>query len=172
MVAPGDSPEGKGDCAPFLNESPSLNNVPAEMGAWFKSVRELLLAGHIVELAPRGYSMWPTLSPDTDTIYLKQAKHYRPSDIVLASSTRPRGIFLHRIVSMRPDGAILMGDSNLYQTEICTSDEIIGKVVGITRHGREVSASPIHRLLTLIHRLPRPLRRVAIRIMNLRKKGI
>ncbi len=172
MFAPGDLPDGNGDCAPFPNETTPNDKVPAEMGAWFESVRELLLAGHIVELTPRGYSMWPTLSPDTDTIYLKQAKHYRPSDIVLASSTRPRGIFLHRIVSMDTDGAILMGDSNLYQTEICTSGEIIGKVVGITRRGREVSTSLIHRLLTLIHRLPRPLRRVAVRIMNLRKKGI
>lgn len=39
MFAPGDLPDGNGDCAPFPNETTPNDKVPAEMGAWFESVR-------------------------------------------------------------------------------------------------------------------------------------
>lgn len=143
-----------------------------EAMAWFGNVRGLLSAGGSVEFAPRGYSMWPTIRPGKDTVCLRAVADYRVSDIVLAACDNPPLLVLHRIVRLLPDGAVLRGDSNLYQTETCTFDGIAGRVTAISRDSRDVSSSVSTRLLAMLQRFPALVRRPAVRILNLWKNGI
>lgn len=133
---------------------------------WFTSVREHLSAGQIVAFTPKGYSMWPAIRPDKDTVYIRSCDVYRKYDIVLALSSSPYGVVLHRIVDILPGRLILMGDANLYQTEMCPLSSVAGKVVGISRNGHDITHSTSQRLLSSLHRLPFPLRRICVRILK------
>ena len=146
----------------------------ADTGAlpWFATVREVLAAGSLVEFTPKGYSMWPTLRPETDEVLIAPAEVYHTYDIVLAQCDSPHGIVLHRIVSINADRVVLMGDSNLYQTETCALNAIAGRVVLIRRNGRDVTNSSSTRCLTAIQRLPRCLRRLVVRLINLKRNGL
>ncbi len=134
---------------------------------WFEAVNLRLSEGGIVKFSPKGFSMWPALRPDKDTVYISRTSEYSRSDIVLAFCEHPRGVFLHRISQVLPDGVILMGDTNLYQTERCRYADVIGKIVGIERDGYEVSGSVMSRLAALMQRMPAPMRRLYVRCLNM-----
>lgn len=137
------------------------------MSEWFVHVKNLLDAGGIVEFAPHGHSMWPTIRPGCDVVRLVKSYCRKRGDIVLAISDNPRGVYLHRLVDIRDGLFILMGDSNLYQQEVCTESQVIGKVVAISRDGRDVTHSAIDRVYRSLLRIPMPARRFIIRIINL-----
>lgn len=139
--------------------------------SWFGNVRRALSSGSLVEFSPKGYSMWPTLRPERDTVTIGRAAAYRPGDIVLALCDSPYGVILHRIARTEGNRIILMGDSNLFQTETCSHDTIAGKVLAIRRDGRDVSRSPLTRLSGAIQRLPAGLRRLAVRILSKSRHG-
>lgn len=151
---------------------PASAHAETDALQWFGRVKEILAGGGTVEFSPTGYSMWPALRPGTDMVRLSAAPRYRTGDMVLAQCAPPHGVVLHRIAAMRPDGLVtLAGDSNLYRTETCRTADIIGRVTAILRGGRDVSAAPQARLLAMIQRLPGPLRRTAVRIINLRRNA-
>lgn len=139
----------------------------SDLTEWVSAVRRHLAAGETVEFSPKGESMLPTLRPATDTVYVRACADYAPMDIVLAVADKPPGVVLHRLMAVRGDRYILMGDANLYRTEECPRAGILGKVVGIRRRGRDVTAAPVTRLLRSLHRLgngaPR-LRRLLVRL--------
>lgn len=139
--------------------------------SWFGNVRRALSSGSLVEFSPKGYSMWPALRPERDTVTLGRAAAYRPGDIVLALCDSPYGVILHRIARIEGSRIILMGDSNLFQTETCAPDTIAGKVLAIRRDGRDISRSALTRLSGAIQRLPAGLRRLAVRILNKSRHG-
>lgn len=147
-------------------------NTSSAAMRWFEEVRGRAACGGAVEFSPQGFSMWPALRPGVDTVRVRRADAYRVSDIVLASCSEPRGIFLHRVAGVRPDGLVLMGDSNLYQTEFCRYEDIAGKVVGLRRGGRELSGSFSWRVLAAVQRLPGCFRRLCVRLctMSIRKR--
>lgn len=148
------------------------NGEAAKAAEWFGRVREILAAGSSAEFEPKGYSMWPALRPGSDTVRLSPAPAYRRGDIVLALCDGACGVVLHRIAAVGDGRATLMGDSNLYQTEMCRTADILGRVTAVIRRGRDVSASPAMRLQALIQRLPAPLRRTVVRIINIRMNAI
>lgn len=134
---------------------------------WFEAVNLRLSEGGIVKFSPKGFSMWPALRPDIDTVYISRATEYDRSDIVLAFCKHPRGVFLHRISQVQPDGVILMGDTNLYQTEKCLYADVIGKIVSIERDGHDVSGSMTSRMAAFMQRMPAPMRRLYVRCLNI-----
>lgn len=139
--------------------------------SWFENVRHALSSGSLVEFSPKGYSMWPTLQPERDKVTIGRASAYSPGDIVLALCDSPYGVILHRIARIEGSRIILMGDSNLFQTETCSNDTIAGKVLAIRRDGRDISRSARTRLSGAIHRLPGVLRHLAVRILNKSRHG-
>lgn len=139
--------------------------------AWFGKVLEIVSEeGVLVEFIPQGYSMWPALRPGRDTVLLKRAAAYRRGDIVLARCDAPHDVVLHRIVSVEDGRAVLMGDSNLFQTETCLLGAIAGKVTAISRDGRDITRSASTRLLGAVQRLPATLRRAVVRTLNTVRK--
>lgn len=151
----------------IIGSGATVANDTTEALVWFEKVRQHLQDGEAVEFSPKGYSMWPALRPATDTVRLRAATAYRRSDLVVARCGEPCGVFLHRIVEVHPDGVVLMGDSNLYQTERCGFADIAGKVTAVRRDGRDVTGSFSFGLLSRIQRLPSPLRRIFVRVVNL-----
>lgn len=143
------------------------NNNSSTALAWLEEVRGHLSEGHVVEFSPKGHSMWPTLRPDCDTVSLEATGEYRLNDLVLALCDEPRGVFLHRIIRVRPDEVLLAGDSNLCQTERCRHENIVGKITAIRRNGRDVSASFTNRILTFLQNLPPLPRRMFVRTVRL-----
>lgn len=140
-----------------------------ELTEWAAAVRRRLAAGETVEFSPKGESMSPTLRPATDTVHIRACADYAPGDILLVEAETPPGVFLHRLMAVRDCRYILMGDANLYQTEECRRAGILGKVVGIRRRSRDMTAAPSTRLLRSLHRLhtraPR-LRRLLVRLLT------
>lgn len=139
---------------------------------WFQQVRSILESGSTVEFAPLGYSMWPTIRPKRDVVRVAKADVYGKSDIVLAISDNPEGVFLHRIVGIGEDKYILMGDSNLFQQEVCSHSQVIGRAVEIGRDGRNVIDSATNRMLRGIYILPPAVRRCFVRMVNLLNREI
>lgn len=141
-------------------------NSHADLSEWVKDVQRHLADGETVSFSPVGFSMWPALRPLKDTVCIESRSVYSRMDIVLAVSENPKGIFLHRIIRIESGKYILMGDSNIYQSEVCSRQGILGKVVSIRRGDKDVTASVVNKLLRLIHRSSPGLRRLLVRILN------
>lgn len=141
-------------------------NTHTDLSEWVKNVRRHLIAGETVSFSPLGFSMWPALKPKKDTVYIESQSVYSRMDIVLAECENPKGVFLHRIIRIESGKYILMGDSNIFQTEVCTRQGILGKVVCIRRGNRDVTDSVVNKLLCVIHNLSPGLRRLMVRILN------
>lgn len=141
-----------------------------DLSQWVSDVRRHLIAGERVSFTPSGFSMWPALRPEKDTVYIESQSFYSKMDIVLAVSENPGGVFLHRIIRIESGKYILMGDSNIYQSEQCSLQGILGKVVCIRRGDKDVTTSIVNRLLCVVHSLPPGLRRLSVRVLNLTKK--
>lgn len=158
--------------SPYRVHTMSGGNNNQASPDWFKSVANLTAQGVTVEFVAQGYSMWPAIRPGRDVVSVRAAVGYHKSDIVLAHCSSPAGIFLHRVKEVLPEGYLLMGDSNLYQTEKAGTGMIAGKVVGIARDGREYINTKGYRILTAIQELPAALRRLVVRIINITGRRI
>lgn len=150
-----------------FSEGKKLNT---DMTEWVRTVKEILALGRTVSFSPVGLSMWPALRPGKDTVYIESRSDYSRMDIVLAVSENPKGIFLHRIIRIESGKYILMGDSNIFQTEVCSRQEILGKVVSIKRGDKDVTDSIANKLILVIHRSNPGFRRLLVRILNLFRK--
>lgn len=153
----------------LLTSPAATRDADTGVGEWYDRVRKLLDSGRTVEFSPKGYSMWPTLVPGRDVVRLVRCPSPQIGDIVLAR--RGDNAVLHRIIEIRDGEYILRGDSNLYQTETCPATDIAGRVECVMRGGRDISDSLRIRILAAIQRMPVPVRRLAVRIINLRKNG-
>lgn len=89
----------------------------------------LLKRGHLVEFAPRGESMRPFIEGGRDKVILKTCKVPHVGAIVLAKVNNT--FVLHRIYKIQENQIFLHGDGNLCGIEICSPEDIIGRVVRI-----------------------------------------
>ena len=103
--------------------------------------------------------MFTFLRDGRDRVTLRKTDGVEVGDIVLARLDNGTHV-LHRIYKKRGEDIALMGDGNLYATEICKKVQIAGKVMTIMRSGREVSCrSLIERSLYVLWRGLLPVRR-------------
>lgn len=98
-------------------------------------VEQLLKEGIEVTLKVKGNSMLPFIEGERDSVVLTKTNNPQKGDVVLARLDNGSYV-LHRIVAIRSDEFILMGDGNLRGTECCCKSHISGKVVKIYRDGR------------------------------------
>ena len=92
----------------------------------------LLKEGHMVEFMPRGISMRPFIEGGRDRVILKTCTEPRVGMIVLVRLDNK--FVLHRIYKIRGEQIILQGDGNLTGQEVCTAQDIIGRVVLLKNH--------------------------------------
>ncbi len=111
-------------------------------------------------MTPKGSSMHPFIRGDVDSVALKKKDTVAPGDIVLAKIGDR--FIMHRVMSVKEDRVILMGDGNVRGTEQCTTGDIRGTVVSVIKpSGRRKAPGrgriwkalmPVRRYLLAIYR--------------------
>lgn len=122
----------------------------------------LMNEGRDVMLTPLGSSMLPFIRGGKDSIRLRKMPDVAVGDIVLARL--PGRYVLHRVIERNDRKLTLMGDGNIAGTEACSTEDVMGSVVGIVRNGKERPAGkgrlwhflkPVRRyILAIYRRLP------------------
>lgn len=101
-------------------------------------VSRLVSEGESVVLMTKGYSMLPFIVGGKDSVRLEKVDELFPGQILLAEVT-PGHYVLHRLISVKEDEAVLMGDGNLKGCEVCTRSQVKAVAVSILKaNGREV----------------------------------
>jgi Peptidase S24-like len=102
------------------------------------TLRDLLASGHRARFRAMGDSMYPAIrNGDAVEIAPCELSDIRRGDIVLASIAR--GLTLHRVVRISPEGVVMRGDNAWRADPPFGSEELLGRVVNceeITRDSR------------------------------------
>ena len=87
----------------------------------------------------RGVSMWPLLREGRDmfTLRRKTEARCRAGDVVLYR--RGRDYVLHRVVEVRANDYVILGDNCIQREYGITDADILGVMTGFIRGGREYS---------------------------------
>ena len=95
----------------------------------------LMQEGRDVTFTPLGSSMLPFIRGGKDAVRLRKMDDVNVGDMLLV---RLDGRYvLHRCIRKEGKRLTLMGDGNLVGTESCTTDDVLGTVVGIVKNGKE-----------------------------------
>ena len=85
-----------------------------------------------------GYSMLPLIRPIGDLIVIKKStKPLKKYDIPLYKRDNGQYV-LHRIVKVKKDGYVLVGDNCVYSEYGVTQEQIIGVLHSVIRDGKEI----------------------------------
>lgn len=104
-------------------------------------LERLLAEGKVIQIKPEGYSMYPLLVPGRDKVLIEQisTERLRRGDVVLYR--RKSGILvLHRIWKHDSKGFYMVGDNQTRIEGPLKPQQIKGKMTGIIRNGRQISA--------------------------------
>ena len=98
------------------------------MSLFDATLRDVLASGYRARFMAMGDSMHPTIrSGDAVEIAPCDVSDLRRGDIVLASLAR--GLTLHRVVRISPQGIVMRGDNALREDPPFSPAELLGRVV-------------------------------------------
>lgn len=125
----------------------------------FAEVASAIREGKSVVIKPKGCSMLPFIRGECDEVVLVRPDDIELYDAVLAQ-LRTGVYVLHRVMEIREDSLVLMGDGNLQGKEQCRKEDVVAKVAEVIRDGHRHDC-----------RAPRYCRRVRmwIRLMPVRR---
>lgn len=126
-----------------------------------EGIRELISEGRSVQIRVRGYSMNPFLMHMRDSITLSPWKEedIRKGTVALVKDIRGEYL-IHRIIAVRDDHIILLGDGNIRIYEKAYKENIIAVATGFTRNGKDVSTNSFRwKAYSFLWNLLRPVRR-------------
>ena len=152
-----------------MNGNRQHTESPAKASLTFGEIVDALRERETVKLRPAGHSMWPGIQPECDELLLGRVRagELKPGDIVLAPVLEPHSVFLHRLVAIEGDIAVMMGDSNVNQRERCPLALVAAKVVGIERDGKTVNLDSFtRRILRKVYLWPKLPRRIVVSAMK------
>ncbi len=121
----------------------------------------------------RGTSMLPLIKQDRDmfTVKKKSTERCRKYDVVLYRRP-PESYVLHRIVEVRPDSYVLLGDNCLNKEYGISGKDIIGVMTKYIRNGKEHSTSEIgYKIYSRYAVLTFPIRR-AVKLIKAKVKRL
>ena len=122
---------------------------------------EFLASGMEVLLPVKGSSMLPFIHPGKDLVLLRKEKEVLEGDVVLAL-TLAGNYVIHRVIKIEEDGSLtLKGDGNLYGTENCAPDAVLGTVIEVKKASGKVH---FPRSVKNWQKLPVLLRRILLAI--------
>ncbi len=131
-----------------------------------EDVNSLLSEGKRVKIHAKGRSMNPFIQ-EVDIIVLAPPEKIVNGDIVLARIENKRYV-LHRIIKKKNDIVWLMGDGNLFGSEQCSLDNILGVAESIIRNGQKHSLRSVKdQGLAHVWRMLLPFRRMAWKLKHL-----
>ena len=149
------------------------------MQKYEQDIEKLLAEGNMIQIKPRGYSMYPVLVPGRDEVIVapvsvdetgegsvdtveafRNVSHLKRGDVVLYR--RDESILvLHRIWRKQGDKLYLVGDNQKEIEGPLRTDQMKGIMIGMVRKGKKISVkNPIYRVLTGIWLWMRPVRPV------------
>lgn len=121
-----------------------MDKLIVENDEFFGKVVSLLVEGHSVTVPVKGVSMLPFIRGDKDSVVLEGVESCTPygksrigvkvGDIVLF---RYNGRYImHRILRIENHQAVIQGDGVARNMEICSLDDIYGRVTQIRKNGK------------------------------------
>lgn len=121
-----------------------MDKLIVENDEFFGKVVSLLAEGHSVTVPVKGVSMLPFIRGDKDSVVLEGVESCTPygksrigvnvGDIVLF---RYKGRYImHRILRIENNQAVIQGDGVARNMEICSLDDIYGRVTQILKNGK------------------------------------
>ena len=125
----------------------------------FAEVASAIREGKSVVIKPKGCSMLPFIRGERDEVVLVSPDDIEIYDAVLAQ-LRTGVYVLHRVMEIREDSLVLMGDGNLQGKEQCRKEDVVAKVAEVIRDGHKHDCrAPRYRLMV----------RMWIRLMPVRR---
>ena len=116
------------------------------------NIEQYLSENGTLTYSNKGTSMLPLLREGKDmfTLKRKEAKRCNVGDVVLYKRP-PKDYVLHRVVEVRENDYVILGDNCITYEYGITDSDILGVMTGFTRGGREYSIeSSGYRLYTFI----------------------
>ncbi len=118
------------------------NTHRKSIGDMVPVIDEVISAGGNVRLDVKGYSMWPLLRSEIDSVLLKKPTDIKKYDVVLFKRTD--GTFaLHRIVKITNSSLTTVGDNQYIFDQTVTPDAVIAKAVEFQRGKRRIGEKNI-----------------------------
>lgn len=102
----------------------------------FAEVASAIREGKSVVIKPKGCSMLPFIRGECDEVVLVRPDDIELYDAVLAQ-LRTGVYVLHRVMEIREDSLVLMGDGNLQGKEQCRKEDVVAKVAEVIRDGHK-----------------------------------
>lgn len=137
-------------------------------------IEQLLKDGNTVQTVINGYSMYPMLLPDRDSVILATLGERQPrrGDVVLY---RRDGsiLVLHRIWRVRQEGLYMVGDNQTQIEGPLRPDQVCGRLTAFIRKGKYISVKSIpYRLYAFIWLWMRPVRhKIAVAVHFIKNCG-
>lgn len=125
-----------------------------------ENIEDLLIKHEFIQIAPKGYSMYPVIVPGRDMVIMKRADYrlLKRGDVALFRRS-DNTLVLHRIWKVKKDGMYFVGDNQSIVEGPVTEKMVIGVVTDIIRKGKRISAdNVIYRLITHVWLFLRPVR--------------
>ena len=113
-----------------------MKQIPNDL--FFSYVETEIAEGRSVRFRLKGVSMFPLIRGGKDEVVLRpcSAEELRPMDVILF---KYKGNYLlHRIIKREGDFLYIQGDGSFVAKEVCTTDDVVGKVCTIVRKNRKV----------------------------------
>ena len=125
-----------------------------------KNIEALLEAGHSVQFAPQGWSMYPLISDGRDQVIVIPAKGHKLRRGDVALYRRPGDILvLHRVWKITPEGVWFVGDNQKIPEGPLRREQIRGVMSAVLRNGKTIPVTDArYRLYNRLWLLARPLR--------------
>lgn len=125
---------------------------------FFDQICQQLALGKSIEIPTKGNSMLPFIIGGRDSLIVEPAGEIAVGDIVLAKVNDK--YIAHRIIEIRNTRVLLMGDGNSISKEMCTHDDIYGKITKIIHKGKTIDCNDEkHQRRVALWLKLRPLRR-------------
>lgn len=131
----------------------------------FPLIIEELERGRSVQFTVSGSSMMPWIVNNRDSVNLISAKNIelKKGDIILFEPFKDTYV-LHRIMSVRPEGYMTIGDGNLYPDGYTSRESVIAKVISISRKDKKIDCESVKwKVIFRIWMFLRPVRKYLLK---------
>lgn len=124
------------------------------------SIREQMQHNRSVKIFPKGYSMYPLLEEERDSVIVSPLSSDKLHFGNIYLYQRENGLLvLHRLAGVRKGAFYFVGDNQTQLEGPLSLDRILGVVTSITRKGKTFSTChPLYRTITTVWLMVRPIR--------------
>lgn len=115
-------------------------------------IEQLLAEGNVIQIKPRGWSMYPMMRPGRDEAVISPLgeERLKRGDVVLYRRVEDI-LVLHRIWKVTDEGLFLVGDNQVEVEGPVKREQVRGRLTAFIRNGKTVSVrNPVYRFFSSI----------------------